>query len=188
MIGSRERIGIEETRSTIEKLPPPHSRQVWTSTTELKGERNRIPPFGDVLMIYTIPRGHRLLLKNVSCSAISERDLPSNAWHKIRVISTRGLLCEKSFLGHADISFDPPQIIDQNQDLYIHIRNNSSEFIESIVNIAGILERKRRISEASAEVRKWFWYFLSAITLAIRLLLGKLLRKLLSVLQRGVKR
>ena len=170
---NREGIEIEE-RSTIEKLPLFHSRRVWTTITKLKGERNRIPPFGDVLVIYTIPKGHRLLLKNVSCSAVSERDLPSNAWHKIRVITTHGLLCEKSFLGHTDINFDPPQVIDQNQDLYIHIRNNSSEFIEGIVNIAGILERKGRVGEMSVGVRTWFWRILPAITFAIGLLLGKL--------------
>ena len=58
-------------------------RDVWTATIEFKGEEGRIPPFGDASKVYTVPEGHRLLLKNVKCSATSEGGLPSNAWHKI---------------------------------------------------------------------------------------------------------
>ena len=115
----------------------------WIVTIEFRGEEGRIYPFGVALMIYKVPKGHRLLLKNVKCSATSEfGGLPSNAWHKIRIVSTpHGLLCEKSFLRYADVKFNPPQVINQNQNLYVYIHNMSSEFIESTVNITGILER-----------------------------------------------
>jgi len=73
-------------------------------------------------MIYKVPKGHRLLLKNVKCSATSEfGGLPSNAWHKIRIVSSQhGLLYEKFFLGDIDNPFDPPQVINQNQNLYVY--------------------------------------------------------------------
>ena len=132
----------EEREDKIKKLPLLRPRDVWTATIEFKGEEGRIPPFGDASKVYTVPKGHRLLLKNVKCSVTSEEGLPSNAWHKIWIVSTpHGLLCEKPFLRYADVKFDPPQVINQNQNLYVYIHNMSSEFIESTVNITGILER-----------------------------------------------
>ena len=132
----------EEREDKIKKLPLLRPRDVWTATIEFKGEEGRIPPFGDASKVYTVPEGHRLLLKNVKCSATSEEGLPSNAWHKIRIVSSQhGLLYEKFFLGDIDNPFDPPQVINQNQNLYVYIHNKSSEFIESTVNITGILER-----------------------------------------------
>ena len=133
----------EEREDKIKKLPLLRPRDVWTATIEFKGEEGRIPPFGDASKVYTVPEGHRLLLKNVKCSATSEfGGLPSDVWHKIRIVSSQhGLLYEKFFLGDIDNPFDPPQVINQNQNLYVYIHNKSSEFIESTVNITGILER-----------------------------------------------
>ena len=135
-------------------------RDVWTATIEFKGEEGRIPPFKVAsTKVYTVPKGHRLLLKNVKCSATSEGGLPSNAWHKIWIVSTpHGLLCEKPFLRYADVKFDPPQVINQNQNLYVYIHNMSSEFIESTVNITGILERVSVIKLIS--IAKFFTKFI----------------------------
>ena len=131
----------------------------WIVTIEFRGEEGRIYPFGVALMIYKVPKGHRLLLKNVKCSATSEGGLPSNAWHKIWIVSTpHGLLCEKPFLRYADVKFDPPQVINQNQNLYVYIHNMSSEFIESTVNITGILERVSVIKLIS--IAKFFTKFI----------------------------
>jgi len=102
----------EEREDKIKKLPLLRPRDVWTATIEFKGEEGRIPPFGDASKVYTVPKGHRLLLKNVKCSVTSEEGLPSNAWHKIWIVSTpHGLLCEKPFLRYADVKFNPPQVI-----------------------------------------------------------------------------
>ena len=133
----------EKREDKIKKLPLLRPRDVWTDTIEFKGEEGRIPPFKVAsTKIYTVPKGHRLLLKNVKCSATSERGLPSNAQHKIQIVSTpHGFLYEKYFLRDTDKLFDPPQVITQNQNLYVYIHNMSSEFIESTVNITGILER-----------------------------------------------
>jgi len=161
----------------------------WIATIEFKGEEGRIYPFGVALMIYKVPEGHRLLLKNVKCSATSEfGGLPSNAWHKIRIVSTpHGLLCEEPFLRYADVKFDPPQVINQNQNLYVYIHNKSSEFIESTVNITGILENVAVIKLIS--IAKFIIPFISLLisiamlgsTISITGILERFFTKLISI-------
>jgi len=178
----------EEREDKIKKLPLLRPRDVWTATIEFKGEEGRIPPFGDASKVYTVPKGHRLLLKNVKCSVTSEEGLPSNVWHKIRIVSSQhGLLYEKFFLGDIDNPFDPPQVINQNQNLYVYIHNKSSEFIESTVNITGILENVAVIKLIS--IAKFIFPFISLLisiamlgsTISITGILERFFTKLISI-------